>query len=88
MVNERLWAVNSAQNMCLLNYDLKSTLHTLKAGFCLNVPLVPLPKTHGKGEGLVGRCLRDKRGLSPSLEDGDNPCRLQSQSPFTVGMEV
>lgn len=69
------------------NYDPKSTVHALKAGFCLHVPLVRLPKSHGKREGLVGRCLRDNRGLSQSLKEGDNTCRLQSKSPFTVGME-
>ena len=36
---------------------------------------------------MVGRCLRDNRGLSQSLKEGDNTCRLQSKSPFTVGME-
>lgn len=50
----------------VLNYHVKSTLRALKAGFCLNVSLVRLPKSHGKGEGLVGRCLRDNRGLSQS----------------------
>ena len=71
----------------VLNYYLKNTFHGLKADFCLNVSLIQLPKSHGKRAGLVGRCLRDNRGLSQSLKEGDNTCRLQSKSPFTVGME-
>lgn len=71
----------------VLNYQRKSASCGLKAVFCLNVYLVRLPKSHGKREGLVGRCLRDNGGLSQSLKEGDNTCRLQSKSPFTVGME-
>ena len=71
----------------VLNYNLRSTVLSLKAGFCVSVPHVRLPKSHGKREGLVSRCLRDNRGLSQSLKDGDNACRLQSKGPFTVGME-
>lgn len=70
---------------CTYSIEVWSEKH-LKAGFCLYVPCVRLPKSHGTGEGLVGRCLRDNRGLSRSLK-GDNTCRLQSKSPFTVGME-
>lgn len=47
----------------------------------------PTAKITWKGRGVVGRCLRDNRGLSQSLKEGDNTCRLQSKSPFTVGME-
>lgn len=33
-----------------------------------------------KRSGLVGRCLRDNRGLSQSLKEGDN--RLESKKPL------
>lgn len=45
-------------------YHLKEHLISLKAGFCVTVPAVTPPKWHGKREGLVGRCLREDRGLS------------------------
>lgn len=66
----------------------KANNFPLRAGvLCQCSPWNRLPKSHGKREGLVGRCLQDNRVLSWSLKDGDNACRLRSKLPFTVGME-
>lgn len=81
-----IFSISTEAAPTVLGYYVKSTFLTLKAGFCLNV-LIRLPKSHGMRVGLVGRCLRDNRGLSQSLKEGDNTCRLKSKSPFTFGME-
>lgn len=72
----------------VLYYYLKSTLRCPKGRFLSQYSTHSTAKiTWKKREGLVGRCLRDNGGLSQSLKEGDNTCRLQSKSPFTVGME-